>query len=141
MKQTDFAILSTLSGISAKHEKTYCYPSQRTILGLLKSYHQVKISRRTLNRRLKVLENEAYFERVRRILRGKDGAMIFRSTLYKLRWKLFNLMGSLRKEASALLHLLRVPFLANHLPFGRKASSPNGRPSVDNPGDNPFRGT
>jgi len=141
MKDLDYAILSTLAGVAIKHQKPYCYPSQRTILGLLKNYHGTPISRRTLNRRLKLLQNEAYFSRVRRIMRGKDGIMVFRSTLYKLGWKLFNYMGSLRKEVRAFFSFFRVPFLANHHPKGGEASTNLDRPPVDKPVDNYRKGS
>jgi len=140
MKNTDAAILSTVAGVASAYGKRYCYPSQVKILRLLNSWHGVKISRRTLNRRLKVLQNEAFFERVRRIRRGRDGIMIFRSTLYKLGWKLYNYMGSLRKEASRFLSSIRVPFLANHHPKGGEASTSFDRPPVDNPVDKSQKG-
>lgn len=53
-----FAVLDTLGGVAQKHGKPYCYPSQRSILGLLDVYHGVQVSRRTLNRWLGELEVE-----------------------------------------------------------------------------------
>jgi hypothetical protein len=66
-------LLHALYAIAAKYGKTYCYPSQKKLLELLKTHYDISISRRTLNRWLAFLEGEGYIFRTRRHTRGTDG--------------------------------------------------------------------
>lgn len=114
MESVDLGIIRTLAGVGSTYHKAYCYPSQETILKLLGSYHGVDISRRTLNRHLGNLEGGGYFERVRRHVKEKNGKILFRSTLYKFKGKLFKFMYSLGKQAQAFFCVFRVPYSAQH---------------------------
>lgn len=114
MVSSGVAIIRTLAGVGLAHEKAYCFPSQETILGLLGQYHEVDMSRRTLNRHLAVLEDQGYFERVRRHGKGKDGQIRFASTLYKFKGKLFKFMYSIGKQADSFFRVFRVPWMAQH---------------------------
>ena len=141
MDGLNFAILSTLGGVGKRYKKPYCYPSQKTILELLKKYHQMVISKRTLNRRLRLLEDAGFFERVRRHFRDRvEDVMILKSTLYKFKRKLFNLMGSLIKQTKSFFSVFRVPFLAHNHSKGEEASTSEARLPVDNPVDKPQNG-
>jgi hypothetical protein len=114
MISSEVAIIRTLAGVGLSHKKPYCYPSQVTILGLLDQYHDLSISRRTLNRHLSNLEGDGYFERVRRHRRGADGKILFNSTLYKFKGKLFRFMASLGHQAASFFKVFRVPWMAQH---------------------------
>ena len=66
-----------------KHfNKGYCYPSQETLLKRMKSNTGVDISRRTLNRWLRVIENHGLIVRTRRLKHDARMGMLFKSTLY-----------------------------------------------------------
>jgi hypothetical protein len=114
MISSEVAIIRTLAGVGLSHKKPYCYPSQVTILGLLDQYHGLSMSRRTLNRHLKVLEVCGFFERVRRHRKGADGKILFNSTLYKFKGKLFRFMASLGHQAASFFRVFRVPWMAQH---------------------------
>jgi hypothetical protein len=84
----DSRILETLTGLAAHHGRTWCYPSQDTLLRLLKDFTGRAMHRRTLNRHLAALERDGYVRRIRRHMRAKDGSLWLRSTCYVLagRW-------------------------------------------------------
>ena len=107
-------VLETLSSVCAKHGKAYCYPSQETILRLAREYHGVEISLRTLNRVLRWLEDHNYFKRTRRHRAGADGRILFATTLYALKKKLFIRLNSMRKWADRISSPLRVPLRAEY---------------------------
>jgi hypothetical protein len=105
------AILKTLFHVSRKYEKAYCYPSQIKILSLVKKYHGINRSLRTLNRRLGEMEEEGFFTRTRRHRQGKDGRIVFNSTLYSLGARSFNWlfgMGDLAKRFFSFYHLPKL---------------------------------
>lgn len=78
-------VLCLINGLCGFYGKSYCYPSQRKILGLLaRPGKNVKISLSTLNRRLNVIEGLGYLERRRRIRRDKKLGTVFQSTIYKI---------------------------------------------------------
>jgi len=80
----DEAIILLLGGLAGKFGKEYCFPSQEKMLSLLKDFFGIEICRRTLNYHLKRLETGKYIRRKRRISKGKDGKLVFKSTLYFL---------------------------------------------------------
>lgn len=77
-------IILCLLRISQKNGKAYCFPSQETIIKLMKSFGTVDISRATLNRWLRVIEDKKYIIRRRRIKKDPEHGMMFKSTLYKI---------------------------------------------------------
>jgi len=114
MDAVDIAISSVLMGIGKTYGKKYVIPSQDKILILLKRFHGVRISRRTLNRRLAWLEAKGFIHRTcRHYLTPSDGWR-FRSTMYRFKGKLFNQLNSLGKWISGLFRFYRVPSLADH---------------------------
>lgn len=119
----DEHILQTILAVGAKYKKAYSYPSQDTILRLLKAWYRLRISKRTLNRRLKALQAEGYFERIRRIKKANSGKLLFNSTLYKFKRKAFRFMAFLSEQSHKFFSSFRVPKLANHFPFRGKKSS------------------
>ena len=108
------AVAETLSSVCSKYGKVYCYPSQLTIMRLVKDYHDIEISRRTLNRVLRWLEDHGYFSRTKRHRAGPDGRMLFGTTMYKLKKKLFIRLNSIKKWVDRVSSPLRVPLRSQY---------------------------
>lgn len=87
-------ILLCLLRISQKNGKDYCFPSQKTIIKLMRQFRTVDKSRATLNRWLRVIEDGKYLMRRRRIKKDPEGGMMFKSTLYKITIKGYYLLRS-----------------------------------------------
>jgi len=62
----------------------YLYPSQETLLKWLCNQGGLDVSRRTLNRYLRQLQNRQIIGRIRRIKHNKRGGFIFATTLYSI---------------------------------------------------------
>jgi len=114
MESQKEAILMTLVGVAKCHNKPYCFVSQNKQLALLEKYHSWNISRRTLNRRLKELEAEGYFIRIRRHIRGPNGDFIPRTTLYKFCGKFFNWLYGVKRWIGSIFSVFRVPKWAHN---------------------------
>lgn len=110
----DEGILMVLGGVSCKYGKRYCYPSQAHILRLLERFYLIKISRRTLNRHLKKLEQCHFFSRQRRHISGPGEKMICRTTLYRLGQRLFKLVKTFGRFAGGFARLLGVPLVSQY---------------------------
>lgn len=108
------AVVETISSVCSKYGKAYCYPSQLTILRLVKEYHGIDISVRTLNRILRWLEDHGYFKRTRRHRAGPDGRMLFGTTMYELKKKLFIRLNSIKKWVDRVSSPLRVPIRSGY---------------------------
>ncbi len=119
MDVVEIAITSVLMGIGKTYGKKYVVPSQRTILGLLKRFHGVTISRRTLNRRLRISEDGNYIRRQKRRSLLKDPKGQFRSTMYFFRGKLYNTLHSLGNWITGLFRFYRVPKVAHYKNYHR----------------------
>jgi hypothetical protein len=120
-------VLKTLLAVAKKFEKAYCYPSQARLLLLLRKYHKLRISRRTLNRYLRTLEGEHFFTRVRRHRQGKNGKMIFASTLYKLGGRAFNWVHDMGTMSASFFTFFRVPKLAQYKSASARYGSHRGQ--------------
>lgn len=79
--------INVIGYLSKTSGKNYCYPSQKKILILLERFYNVCIKRRQLNYILAHLEKEEFISRKRRLKKGKDGKIIFNTTLYWLKEK------------------------------------------------------
>ena len=110
------AILYTLAGVALKYNKGYCYPSQAHIMYLVKKWHKISMSRSTLNRILKEMEIEGWFERIRRHREGANGKILFGTTLYKLKAKVYKYLGSLKEWLGKFFLRFRVPFVGQYKP-------------------------
>ena len=77
-------LLTTLHGLMKYLDKGYCYPSQEKLLDLMKKKTGIDISRRTLNRWLRVVENHGLIVRKRRIKHDVRLGMLFKSTMYTI---------------------------------------------------------
>ena len=115
-------VVMSLLGIAKKYKGFYCFPSQKTILGCIEKYHGYGISIRSLNRDLRVLVDEGWIVRVRRIRRDSHGRLVFWSTLYKFTGKLFNWLHSLGNRVKRLFFHFRLPKLAQHQALQKRAS-------------------
>jgi len=82
---TKAAIMHVLVSLQLKYGKAYCFPTQKTILALLKQCHGIDIQRRALNYHLRDLVALGMISRARRILKNPAGGLIFKSTLYFLK--------------------------------------------------------
>jgi hypothetical protein len=131
MESQKEAILMTLIGVAKCHNKAYCWVSQKRQLELLNKYHSWNISRRTLNRRLRELEDEGYFVRVRRHIKAQDGHLIFRSTLYKFCGKLFNWLAGLKRWLGSVFGVFAVPRWSQHNSLQESQVSGALSPSVE----------
>lgn len=109
------AILITLASIQEKYKKGYCYPSQERIMAIIREIHGITMSRSTLNRVLRRVEDQGYFKRTRRIQRGKNGKILFRSTLYTLKAKTYQTLGKLQETLKKIFTVFRVPFPLHYI--------------------------
>ena len=82
-------ILKLLTYLIRKSSKNYCFPTQAKILVILDTQYGCKLSRRSLNRHLRKIENENYIKRIRRISRGPNNEARFASTMYWIKKKVF----------------------------------------------------
>jgi len=78
------SVMAVLYKLNCHAEKAYCFPSQNKIIKLLKKFHGIDRSVRTLNRWLRIIEDEKYVIRIRRITRDPVYGYMFKSTLYKI---------------------------------------------------------
>lgn len=88
-------IILTLLKIQRKYKKDYSFPSQITLLKLLKDRQGIQKSIATLNRWLRVAEDSKYLMRRRRIRYDPVYGNIFKSTLYKVTIKGYWLLSRL----------------------------------------------
>jgi len=110
------SILEVLLGLAMIKKKKYCWPTQKTILRLLMQHKKIDMSRRTLNRCLRWLEDYGYIRRMRRHRRavsatgyGKDGMMKPCSTLYQFGGKAFNFLRTIGKSVLDLFSNFSLP--------------------------------
>lgn len=106
------AILTTYFAVAQKYKKPYCYQSQEHTLGLLEKYHKIDISVRTLNRRLRELEDEGYIKRTRRHKEGEDGKIVFHTTLSHLKARAFDWVSRRLMAAAKVFSFFRLPKVA-----------------------------
>ena len=125
------AVAETISSICSKYGKAYCYPSQLTILRLVKEYHEIEISVRTLNRILRWLEDHGYFKRIKRHRAGPNGRILFQTTLYKLKKKLFIRLNSIKKWVDRVSSPLRLPLRSAYKSKRKNEISKNAYGNVE----------
>jgi len=86
-------LLLTLVKIQRKYKKDYSWPSQLKLMELMGLYQDIKKSRATLNRWLRVIQDEKYLIRRRRIKKHPRYGLMFKSTLYKITIKGYRLLS------------------------------------------------
>jgi hypothetical protein len=117
------AVAITLLSVAKKHEKKYCWVSQKRIQELVERYHKMVMSNRTLNRDLRWLEDNGYISRLRRIRLGAGGKLVFCSTLYKFTGKLFNWLYKIGNRVKRFFTFFRLPKMADHQLTQKQVSS------------------
>ena len=85
-------IIQSFAYLMATNNKDYCYPSQGKILEILKEHYNVEISLRSLNYKLKYLEEKGYIHRIRRIKKDRLGRITYNSTIYRFARKAFKII-------------------------------------------------
>jgi len=114
MNSQQEAILKTLLSVAKHYRKKYCFPSQGHLCNLVIKYHGEIMAVRTLNRRLKELEEMGYIKRIRRHRASVEGKILFASTLYKFKGKAFNWLYSLGNLVRGLFSFFRLPKWAEY---------------------------
>jgi hypothetical protein len=112
MTQQQEAVARTLLGIAKTHNKFYCYASRETLCLLLKKYHYINVSPRTMSRRIKELHDQGYITRVRRNWNEVNGTKRFKCNLYRLEKKLFLWLRRLGEYVRQVFSHFHVPILA-----------------------------
>jgi len=108
------AVVISLLSVAKKHGKKYCWVSQERLEELIEKYHRILLCNRTLNRDLRWLEDNGYISRLRRIRVDPAGRMVFCSTLYKFKGKLFNWLYSVGNRVKRLFSFFRLPKWADY---------------------------
>jgi hypothetical protein len=116
-------VLGALLGIAKKHNKKYCWVSQKKLGELVGEFGGIWMSNRTLNRDLRFLEDDGWIQRVRRITMGDDGRFKFRCTLYKFKAKVFNTLFSIGNAVKRLFSHYRLPRWAEYQLYQKQVSS------------------
>ena len=117
------AVAETLVAICAKYGKAYCYPGQETVRRLVWERHGIEICRRTLNYIFRWLEDHRYFKRTRRHRAGPNGKILFATTMYELKKKLFIRLNSIKKWVDRVALPLRVQVRAQYKPIRKNEIS------------------
>jgi len=87
-------LLLTLVKIQRKYNKDYSWPSQLKLMELMDIRQGIRKSRATLNRWLRVTEDDKYLIRRRRIKKHQVYGLMFKSTLYKITIKGYRMLSS-----------------------------------------------
>jgi len=93
VRQKAHPLLLTFLKIQRKNNKDYSFPSQLKILELMALRQGIKKSRATLNRWLRVIQDDKYLVRRRRIKKHPRYGLMFKSTLYKITIKGYRLLS------------------------------------------------
>jgi len=131
MTQQQEALARTFVGIAKKHNKFYCYASRETLCLLLKKYHHLNVSPRTLSRRIKELHDQGYIIRVQRNWSEVNGSKRFRCNLYYLQKKLLLWVKNLGDYARKVFSVFRAPILAHYSSKPKRRDLEVGRGIVD----------
>ena len=110
----EISIIQTLVGSMNTHKQNYLYMSQARLLELLKKYHDLTPSRRTLNTYLKNMERKAWIARTRRIGRNPDGTIKPLATMYHLGPGAFQYLRSMAKRLGKFFGLTEVQKAAHN---------------------------
>ena len=86
-------LLITLVKIQRKYNKDYSWPSQLKLLELMDLRQGIRKSRATLNRWLRVVQDDKYLVRRRRVKKHPRYGLMFKSTLYKITIKGYRLLS------------------------------------------------
>jgi len=93
-------LLLALVKIQRKYKKDYSWPAQLKLLELLELRQGIRKSRATLNRWLRVIQDDKYLIRRRRIKKDPRYGLMFKSTLYKITIKGLRLLSRFGVDVS-----------------------------------------
>ncbi len=135
---TKISLLSTYGKLVQRHNKNYVYPSQETLLMLLKRHYRISISRRALNYHLSDLRKQGLIKTIKRTARTAQGQIEQLASATCLTIKGCRLLFKLG-SSWALRHLkkLRDKYLPSIEPPSHRSpqiSIPRERPSWVRPG-------
>ena len=108
------AIEDTMQGLMRKYGKSYCTPSREKIQELLARYHNINISLRTLDRRIKEMRALNMIDRTLRNKRGACGRMEFHSNLYHILCLVVSEVKGFLRAAVRVVDYLRLPKRATY---------------------------
>ena len=108
------AIEDTMQGLMRKYGKSYCTPSREKIQELLARYHNINISLRTLDRRIKEMRALNMIDRTLRNKRGACGRMEFHSNLYHILYLAVSEVKGFLRAAVRVVDYLRLPKRATY---------------------------
>ena len=114
MTEQQEALARTLVGIAKTHNKFYCYASRETLCFLLKKFHHLNVSPRTMSRRIKELHDQGYITRVRRNWDEVNGTKRFKCNLYRLEKKIFLWLRKLGEYVRQVFSHFHMPTLAHY---------------------------
>ena len=115
MDRITYAILKTYLKVAQKYKKPYCWQAQKYTLVLLAKYHSIYISLRTLNRRLRWLEDGNYIKRLQRGRRRPDGTFQPGSTLTTVLARSFWWLAREMKRTLKIFDFYRLPKMAKNM--------------------------
>ena len=92
-RQKAHPLLLTLVKIQRKYNKDYSWPSQLKLMELMGLCQNIKKSRATINRWLRLVQDGKYVIRRRRIKKHRIYGLMFKSTLYKITIKGYRLLS------------------------------------------------
>lgn len=131
MTQQQEAVARTLVGIAKTYNKFYCWASRETLCLLLKKYHNLNVSPRTMSRRIKELHDQGYIIRIRRNWNEENGTKRFKCNLYKLEKKLFLWLRKLGEYVRQVFSHFHMPTLAHYSSKTPRRDLENGYGSVE----------
>jgi len=101
------SLLAIISGLCAHFGKLYCYPSQEKLIELLNERVHIQKSRATLNRWLADLEGEGLIVRRSRHRRDPRRGWVFRSTLYEVTLRGYQILARFGVDVKRQISILR----------------------------------
>ena len=131
LRSRPLVLVNALLGIAQKHNRKYCWVSQKKLVELVGKFGGIWMSNRTLNRDLRFLEDGGWIERIRRHHKGPDGKILFACTLYKFKAKVFNALFSMGNSVKRLFSHFRLPRWAEYQLSQKRASSLMAASSVE----------
>jgi hypothetical protein len=101
-------ITEIFARLGAHFKKLYVFPSHQKIRELLQKWYGITTSKSTLIRALNELNEEGWFTKIVRNHNDGTGHMAFKSTLYKFKYKMVNLMHIFHRIGRAIGNFIAV---------------------------------
>lgn len=141
----DLSLVNLLAGLAAWSGKHYCYPSQDKLCELSRKFADRSLSRRTLNRHLRRLEDDRWIKRLRRHRNERGRGMVFHSTLYSFTRRSVRYLQTLAQATAQWLKKAKLPREGGPCATSGTISTPTGlnymRPAPKATGPPPQKGS